>query len=118
VDLYRRRLPHVRQTDRSVFLTWRLYGSLPPNRHFDAATLTSGQAFVALDRLLDEARSGPLYLRRAAIADIVVEAIHYNSSVLQQYLLHAFVVMPKHVHLLVAPARSIKADQVTQGDHG
>jgi putative transposase len=30
---------------------------------------------------------------------MVVEAIHYNANVLRHYLLHAFVVMPNHVHL-------------------
>jgi REP element-mobilizing transposase RayT len=57
-----------------------------------------------MDRLLDEAREGTFYLRQPAIADMVVEAIHYNADVLQHYLLHAFVVMPNHVHLLATPA--------------
>ena len=35
---------------------------------------------------------------------MIVEAIHYNASVLGHYLLHAFVVMPNHVHLLATPA--------------
>jgi len=33
-----------------------------------------------MDRLLDEARSGPLYLRQPAIADMIVEAIQYNAA--------------------------------------
>ena len=66
--LYRRRLPHDYETDQPVFLTWRLHDSLPCHRVFPAATVTSGQAFAAVDRLLDEARSGPFYLRRPAIA--------------------------------------------------
>jgi hypothetical protein len=40
--------------------------------------------------LLDEARSGPFYLRQRAIADMVVEAILYNAAKLEHYLLHAF----------------------------
>jgi REP element-mobilizing transposase RayT len=32
-----------------------------------------------------------------------VEAIHYNAQALGHYVLHAFVVMPNHVHLLVTP---------------
>jgi hypothetical protein len=35
-----------------------------------------------MDRLLDEARSGKVYLRQPAIADMVAEAIHYNADVL------------------------------------
>jgi len=33
-----------------------------------------------------------------------VEAIQYNSTILEHYLLHAFVVMPNHVHLLATPS--------------
>ena len=47
-------------TARSGLLTWRLHGSLPQHRPFREWALPSGQAFAALDRLLDEARTGPL----------------------------------------------------------
>ncbi len=103
VAFYRRRLPHISVTGEPVFITWRLHGSLSPNRSFPAATLTSGQAFAALDRLLDQARTGPFHLRRAHIANMVVEAIYHGAEVLGHYDLHAFVVMPNHVHLLVTP---------------
>ena len=102
--LYRRRLPHVFATAQPVFLTWRLHGSLPPHRPFAGGTLSSGQAFAAMDRLLDEARTGPFYFRQPALADMVVEAIRYNAQILRHYVLHAFVVMPNHVHMLVTAA--------------
>src|SRR5581483_8318842 len=60
VPLYRRRLPHIYEIGRPVFSTWRLYGSLPPNRFFSGGVLTSGRVFVAMDRLLDDARVGPV----------------------------------------------------------
>ena len=100
---YRRRLPHIDEPERPVFLTWRLRGSLPPHRPFPD-TLSSGQAFAAMDRLLDQTRAGPFYLRQPALADMVVEAIHYSATVLGHYTLHAWVVMPNHVHLLATPA--------------
>jgi putative transposase len=103
VAFYRRRLPHLSEIHRPVFLTWRLHGSLPPHRWFPARP-TSGLQFAALDRLLDEMRSGPLHLRQPPLADMVVEAIDYNARVLRHYYLHAFVVMPNHVHLLVTPS--------------
>jgi putative transposase len=102
VTFYRRRLPHLYSHDQPVFITWRLHDSLPPNRHFPPA-LTSGQAFATMDRLLDAATTGNVYLRQPAIADMVVEAIHYNAEALGHYLLHAFAVMPNHVHLLLTP---------------
>ena len=104
MTLYRRRLPHIYETEQSIFLTWRLHDSLPSNRAFPKDALSSGQAFVAMDRLLDEACGGQFYLRQPAIADMIVEAIHYNADILGHYLLQAFVVMPNHVHLLIAPA--------------
>jgi len=57
-----------------------------------------------MDRLLDQTRAGPFYLRQPTLANMVVEAIHYSATVLGHYTLHAFVVMPNHVHLLVTPA--------------
>jgi len=56
-----------------------------------------------MDRLLDDTRTGPFHLRQPVIADAVMEAIHYGADVLGRYTLHAFVVMPNHVHLLVSP---------------
>ena len=100
MTLYRRRLPHDYETSRAIFLTWRLYDSLPPNRAFPTMALSSGQAFAAMDRLLDEACDGTFYLRQPAIAEMIVEAIQYNANVLGQYDLHAYAVMPNHVQLL------------------
>jgi putative transposase len=103
MEFYRRRLPHLSEHNRPIFITWRLHDSLPPQRVFPAEALTSGRAFAAMDRLLDEARSGAFYLRHPAVANMVVEAIYYNADILEHYRLHAFVVMPNHVHLLATP---------------
>jgi putative transposase len=103
VTFYRRRLPHLYTDHQPVFITWRLNGSLPANRHFADSTMTSGQAFAAMDRLLDETRSGMFYLRQPEIANMVVEAIQHNAETLGHYDLHSFVVMPNHVHLLITP---------------
>ena len=102
VTFYRRRLPHLFCDDQPVFLTWRLHGSLPPNRWFPSGE-TSGRAFVAIDRLLEQTRTGPFYLRQPAIANMVVEVLLHHADVLGRYELHAFAVMPNHVHLLIAP---------------
>ena len=54
-----------------------------------------------MDRLLDTAITGPLYLRQPELADMVVEAIRYRD--LEHFHLHNFVVMPNHVHMLITP---------------
>jgi len=56
-----------------------------------------------MDRILDNARTGPLFLREPNIADLVVQAILDGESRFDRYQLHAFVVMPNHVHMLVTP---------------
>jgi REP element-mobilizing transposase RayT len=104
MKVYRRRLPHVYETEQPVFLTWRLRGSLPQHRPSRGGPLPSGQAFATLDSLLDEAQTGARYLCQPAIADLVVEALRYNANILRHYELHAFVVMPNHVHALVTAA--------------
>ncbi|MBI3208508.1 MAG: transposase [Candidatus Solibacter usitatus] len=99
----RRRLPHLHEVGRTVFLTWRLKDSLPPGRRFPVENLTSGEAFVAWDRLLDEGRCGPMHLAIPEVADLTVSAIrHYEAT--GHYALHAFAVMPNHVHMLITPA--------------
>jgi putative transposase len=54
-----------------------------------------------MDRLLAEGSIGPLYLKRPDIARMLVEAIQYRDPI--QYVLHSFVVMPNHVHMLITP---------------
>ena len=54
-----------------------------------------------MDRLLDADRAGPTYLRMPAVAQIVVVSIRKGAPA--DYLLHTWVVMPNHVHLLLTP---------------
>ncbi|MGH9626857.1 MAG: REP-associated tyrosine transposase [Bryobacteraceae bacterium] len=96
-----RRLPHRYTIGQALFVTFRLHGSLPPGRVFRGGRLTSGKAFVCMDRLLDEQRSGPAYLRLPEIAEVVVHSIRGGAE--RDYLLHSWVVMPNHVHLLITP---------------
>jgi REP element-mobilizing transposase RayT len=56
-----------------------------------------------MDRLLDTARTGPLYLRQPDIAAMVVEALRYRDLEMNHFDLHAYVVMANHVHALITP---------------
>jgi putative transposase len=101
---YERRLPHFDATGDPLFVTFRLHGSLPANRIFAPEPLaTSGKAFVAMDRILDQAATGPRHLQRPEIAELVVSAIHDGDSKFHRYKLHAYVVMSNHVHILLTP---------------
>jgi REP element-mobilizing transposase RayT len=100
MKIRRRRLPHVEVIGQPVFLTFRLHESLPRNRPF--SNPSSGEAFAAMDRLLDQARSGPTFLAQPAIAQVVIDSIEYGAQV-RHYDVHSWVIMSNHVHLLVTP---------------
>jgi putative transposase len=98
---YRRRLPHVHPDDACIFVTWRLHGSLPAPEP-DVIYATPGHAFVAQDRLL--ARGvGPLWLSDGRVAKCVAETLRAGELEKKFYGLHAWVVMPNHVHILIRP---------------
>lgn len=93
-----RRLPHIFGEGSNLFITWHLAGSLPRERYPPPGKMNSGAAFVWMDRYLDTSREGPQWLRREDIATVVEEVLHR-----QQCNLHAYVIMPNHVHALLAP---------------
>lgn len=95
-----RRLPHFHALGTPIFVTFRLHGSLPAGRSFPQK-LESGAAFVAMDRLLDEAAHGPKHLMQPGIAQMVADAIERGAQ--SDFELHEWVLMANHVHLLVTP---------------
>ena len=98
---HQRHLPHWDAIGQPQFITFRLHGSLPSTRVFHREHVaTSGKAFVTMDRLLDKGATGPLYLKDPNIAGLVVHALIDSDLRFQRCKLHAFVVMPNHVHLL------------------
>ena len=56
-----------------------------------------------MDRLLDTARNGPFHLRHPETAEMVESAIRHRDAPTGHFELHAYVVMPNHVHLLITP---------------
>ena len=98
----RRRLPHAYPEGKWLFLTWHLHGSLPHGLFPPPAKASAGEAFVWIDRYLDRAAHGPLYLRQPEVARIVIESLHKGVG-LRHFELGAFVVMANHVHVLLRP---------------
>ena len=115
---YKRNLPHWHPESKAIFLTWRLYGSLPEhilvelkNRSAD-----SGRQFARAERFLDRAGFGPCWLQDPRIAACVEDCILRGALQLCQYQLLAYVVMPNHVHLLIEPGTSV--ERITHGIKG
>ena len=103
---YRRRLPHFQPDDAYLFVTWRLWGSLPVCRQ-RAIYPSPGHAFAATDRVLDRQCSGPLWLKDRRIADLVAQAIQIGEGDKRLYELCSWVVMPNHVHVLIQPRANL-----------
>ena len=121
---YRRHLPHIQPPGATVFITFRLAGSLSrvvieklmaeqdrvdrmleripdPAVRARRAYREEGYLFRRWDAALDAARQGPRWLAEAPIAQLVVDSLHYRDG--KVYTLHAFCVMPNHVHLVCTP---------------
>lgn len=114
---YRRNLPHWLPDGRILFVTWRLTGSLPRSltKKF-AGSKSDGRTFRSLDAVLDRAESGPLWLKDERIASCVIGSLQYGEAAQQEYKLHAYVVMPNHVHVLLEPQTELR--RITQGIKG
>jgi len=68
-----------------------------------------------MDRYLDTARTGPTWLRRPEVADLVSAHIRRGADE-RLYERYAWVVMANHVHLLVRPLiRSSEALRIIKG---
>lgn len=120
---YERRLPHWQPEGKALFITWRLWGSLPVGAWAEAEakpearaarTLpargqecprhkkpSAGERFLAMDRLLDTSSRRVAWLSDARVASAVVAALQRGQDEPHHYHLHAFVVMPNHVQILV-----------------
>lgn len=114
---YERNLPHWHPEGKAIFLTWRLYGSLPAAALKHLATLRAapGKQFAAAEKLLDHGNSGPFWLRDPKIAVLVKESI-LRGERLGQYTLCSYVVMPNHVHVLLEPR--LPLSRITRGLKG
>ena len=122
---YRRHLPHMQPPGATLFITFRLYGSLPKetlaqlhDRSEELAALTKkpwNQESVQFKRYSNEQKrlvarydqalhsnhKSPDYLRRPDIAKMVSEQLHRFDG--QRYELLAHCIMPNHVHAVLTP---------------
>jgi putative DNA methylase len=115
---YERNLPHWQPEGRQLFVTWRLSGSLPAkvmSRLRASKTSELGRRFREFDVELDRGVSGPLWMQETRVAEIVVDGIK-GAEQKGMCKVHAWVVMPNHVHLLVEPLATVA--RITQAIKG
>lgn len=101
---YRRRLPHWIPAHSTLFVTWRLGGSSPPIQPESFTAQNTGRIpFAQQDEWLARTSSGPFWLRDPRVAGMLEETLHYGEAVRRIYVLHAWVIMPNHVHVILEP---------------
>ena len=103
---YERNLPHWQPLGKDLFVTWRLNGSLPATvveAVRAMSELPEGKRFAEFERHLDSGNYGPTWLSHEEVAVLVVEALQKADS-LRLCKIHAYVVMPNHVHVLLEPS--------------
>jgi putative transposase len=106
MTFYQRHLPHWNPPGQDIFITWRLHDSLPLLFQPPAPVESSGKAFARYDRILDQAKTGPLYLKDPRIAKSVLLALNAAQQ-RKMFGLRAYVIMANHVHVLLAPQSPI-----------
>jgi REP element-mobilizing transposase RayT len=117
---YRRHLPHYQSPGATLFVTFRLYGSLPTNiiETLQAESQRNERLLNALspeerrhrahdeqmrmfgrwEAALDAAKESPRWLADERVARMVVESIRWRDG--KVYELLAFCIMPNHVHMV------------------
>ena len=123
-NFYRRNLPHIQPEGATLFITFRLVGSLPIeivkrlkvekedaetriNQIADKSerekqlTLEHRRFFGKWDEALDTLNYGEKYLSNPQIADLIAESLHYRDG--KVYDLEAFCIMSNYVHLVGTP---------------
>ncbi len=112
---YRRDLPHLLPNDEPYFITFRLAHTLPRKILEERARKVQkgvvGMSFTQLDSYLDQGY-GSLWLKEPAIAEVVKEALHYRDG--KEYELHAYTIMPNHVHMVITLGNQLNLFDVLQ----
>ena len=118
VDIWGHKMPHWFQAHKTMFITFRLADSLPHHiiEEFLADRAVMREELKVIGnksrKFYEELREhkmeswlnnghGNCILGNANVRQIVVGALrHYN---FKEYLLHSFIIMPNHLHILLSP---------------
>ena len=133
-QFYRRKLPHRHSPGGTLFVTFRLAGSIPRSvilKYKEERLLIERQAaidrsrvsreiaedhlrqmeiafhrrwFKKFEEVLHDAIAGPVWLKDPAIASIVADSLHHLDK--KSYVLIAYSIMSNHVHVVFRPLLS------------
>ena len=108
-------LPHWDPGNRPIHLVLRLYDSLPKHllarweEELRGAPDRDDQRSQRIEAALDQGM-GECWLKQPKVARVVADALnHFNGD---RYTLHAWVIMPNHVHALTTPAEAVTLSSI------
>ena len=108
-------MPHFDGGELTQFLTYRLADSLPQNvlknlqLQVEQKLMTDRDLLINVEKYLDQG-IGNCYLRNSKVAEIVEENLVHFADV--KYKLHAWVIMPNHLHLLLTPNKGYSLSEI------
>ena len=108
-------LPHFDGGEITQFLTYRLADSLPQKVlenlqiQVEQDLITNREMLINVEKYLDQG-IGECYLRQVDIASIVEENLLRFADV--KYKLHAWVIMPNHIHILLRPMAGYSLSEI------
>ncbi len=136
-EYFRRNLPHIHPIGATLFVTFRLHGSIPQallddyqlkkswleQQKFQGKLKTENEElefhrywFRTFEDALHNNNSGPAWFGEENVAAIMQESLHYRDN--KDYRLDAYCIMPNHVHVVFAPYLSEKELAAYQTNRG
>jgi hypothetical protein len=106
MTFYRRKLPHWFPNQAILFVSWRLAGSAPPRSPAILTLENTGRIWTPRKER-DGLEAGPFWLQDPRIAGVVSGALRYGETVRRLYVLHAWVIMPNHIHVIFEPSVAV-----------
>jgi putative transposase len=142
-QFYRRKLPHIHSPGATLFVTFRLFGSIPKhvlaewqrerteleleyerlrnNPDVEPAELKRFQkelqrrSFAKYEHALHSDSSGPHWLKDPRIASEVANSMQFLNG--KSYTMHAFCIMSNHVHWVFTPKLNAQSLIEVPGSH-
>ncbi len=105
-------LPHLKAEAGVYFVTFRLADSLPAPILGQLDEIPEEQRSKQIEQYLDAAH-GECWLRKPDIAEMLSRVVQKFQG--ERYHLHAWVIMPNHVHMLVEPVTGSSLSEILQG---
>ena len=121
---YRKNLPHFQPSGATLFVTFRLDGSIPvalqtqwkkeaehikrvlaeisdPDEYMRQVESERRRWFGRWDNSLDTATTGPFWLSEPRIAELIARSLHFLIGL--KYEMDSFCIMSNHVHIVFTP---------------